>query len=87
MIFVFVALSIFRGVVSRMSFFAASPLEMSRTARMRVEAEREKKCFAASRPRPVLLPVMRMVLPSNEVVGIAGGDHFRRRRRRRPAMA
>lgn len=51
---------------------AAWPLEMVRTARMILEACRLRKCREASRPSPVLLPVMMMVWPLKSVVGRGG---------------
>ena len=41
----------------------SSPLEVLRTARMRVEALKVRSWRADSRPRPALAPVTMMVLP------------------------
>lgn len=39
-----------------------SPLAVERTVRMRCEAPRLRQCKARARPRPVLAPVIKIVL-------------------------
>ena len=56
-------------IVERMDCLAASPLETERQARIRCVMFRRARCLAQSRPRPLLAPVMIMVLPEKEVVG------------------
>ena len=45
---------------------AVRPLDSVRTARIIFEASRRTRCFAASKPRPVLEPVIIIVFPANE---------------------
>lgn len=52
-----------RPVADSMVSLAASPLEVDRTAMMTRAAPSRTKCFAASRPMPVLLPETMNVWP------------------------
>jgi hypothetical protein len=51
-------------------FWASSPFWTDRTARIIRAASSRTKCRTASKPRPVLEPVTRMVWPAKDVVGI-----------------
>lgn len=61
---VLILLALTAARLASMSALAASPLAVERTPMMMVPAPRRAACRAASRPRPVLAPVMRIVLPS-----------------------
>lgn len=56
-------------VESSIDFFASSPFETVRQAMMTLAALSRTACRAASRPKPVLLPVMITVCPSKEPSG------------------
>ena len=52
-----------------MSVSADSPFDSDRQPKMTLAASRRTKCRAASRPRPVLEPVIMIVWPVKEVEG------------------
>ena len=59
-----------------MRALAASPFLVSLQARMRVERLSATRCFAASKPRPTLPPVMIIVLPDRSAGGMLGRPKY-----------
>lgn len=59
-------------VVSSIAFLTASPFPTSRQARIRVSASWSAKICAATAPNDPFAPVMRIVLPLKEAVGMGG---------------
>lgn len=66
-------MSVLQREVGSIRLLAAFPVSSERTPSMRALALNLANLLAASKPRPIFTPVMRIVLPTRESLGSDGG--------------